>query len=96
MMTNDSPLVLIQLDRLQMLLNPVINKLETIEAKFLKKQQAPKGYYRNKELKALFGLSPNTILKYRESGDLPFTMMGEVYLYPITKINEILTNNSNY
>ena len=96
MMTNDSPLVLIQLDRLQMLLNPVINKLETIEAKLLKKQQTPKGYYRNKELKALFGLSPNTILKYRESGDIPFTMMGEVYLYPITKINEILTKNSNY
>ena len=96
MIQNESPLVLIQLDKLQSLLNPVINKLETIEAKLLKKQQAPKGYYRNKELKALFGLSPNTIIKYRDSGDIPFTMMGEVYLYPISKINEILTKNSNY
>ena len=96
MMQNESPTVLIKLDRLQSLFNPVINKLEAIENKLLKKLQAPKGYYRNKELKALFGLSPNTIIKYRESGDIPFTMIGELYLYPISKINEILTKNSNY
>ena len=96
MMQNESPLVLIQFDKLQSLLNPVINKLEAIETKLFKKQQAPKGYYRNKELKALFGLSPNTIVKYRESGVIPFTMIGELYLYPISKIDEILTKNSNY
>lgn len=96
MMQKESPVVLIQLDKLQTLLNPVISKLEAIEIKLLKKQQAPKGYYRNKELKALFGLSPNTIVKYRESGDIPFTMIGELYLYPISKIDEILTKNSNY
>lgn len=96
MMQNEPPTVLIKLDRLQSLFNPVINKLEAIENKLHKKLQAPKGYYRNKELKALFGLSSNTIIKYRESGDIPFTMMGEVYLYPISKIDEILTKNSNY
>lgn len=96
MMHNESPLVLIQLDKLQSLLNPVINKLEAIETKLLKKQQAPKGYYRNKELKEFFGISSNTIVKYRETGDIPFTMMGEVYLYPIAKIDELLTKNSNY
>jgi len=96
MMQNESPLVLIQLDKLQTLLNPVISKLESIETKLLKKQQAPKGYYRNKELKELFGLSPNTVIKYRKEGSIPFTMMGDIYLYPISKIDEILTKNSNY
>jgi hypothetical protein len=95
-MTNESPLVLIQLDKLQSLLNPVINKLEIIEAKLHKKQPAPRGYYRNKELRELFGLSPNTIIKYRNNRVIPFTMMGDLYLYPIAKIDELLTNNSNY
>ncbi|QXP58433.1 helix-turn-helix domain-containing protein [Olleya sp. HaHaR_3_96] len=96
MMQKESPVVLIQLDKLQSLFNPVINKLEEIETKLIKKQQASKGYYRNKELKEFFGISSNTIVKYRESGDIPFTMMGDIYLYPISKINELLTKNANY
>ena len=96
MMNNETQLVFFPIEKLQSLLTPVINKLETIESKLLKKEKAPKGYYRNKELKELFGLSPNTIITYRQTGKIPFTMIGEIYLYPISKINEELKKNSNY
>jgi hypothetical protein len=52
-----------------------------------------KGYYRNKDLKEMFGFSNNTIIKYREHGILPFTMLGDVYLYEIEVIHAILLNN---
>ena len=96
MMQNETPLVLIQLDRLQSLINPVINKLDIIEKRITKKQPNTKGYYRNKDLKDKFGLSPNTIIKYRENNTIPYTTIGDVYLYPISKIDEILNKNSNY
>lgn len=96
MMHNESQLVLVQFEKLQSLLNPVLNKLETLEKGILKKQNAPKGYFRNRDLKNKFGLSPNTVIKYRKNSTIPFTMIGDVYLYPIVKIDELLTKNSNY
>lgn len=94
---NDSHLVLLSIDKLQGLLNPVLDKLVVIERNLNKKATEHKvGYYRNKDLKDKFGLSPNTIIKYRESGIIPFTMIGEVYLYPIKQIDDILKMNSNW
>jgi hypothetical protein len=94
---NQSQLVLVSVDKLESLLNPLLNKLDFIEKNLNKKITSPKrGYYRNKDLKDKFGLSPNTIIKYRESGVIPYTIMGELYLYPINEINDLLERNSNW
>lgn len=52
-------------------------------------------YYRNDDLKKIFGLSSNTIVKYRRTGILPFTMMGEIFLYDAAKVDKILKENSD-
>lgn len=94
---NNSQLVLLSTDKLKSLLNPVFNKLEDIDKKLNKKTSTHNiAYYRNKDLKENFGLSPNTIIKYRELGIIPFTTIGDVYLYPITQLNEVLERNSNW
>lgn len=51
-------------------------------------------YYRNSDLKEMFGLSNNTIIKYRETGTLPYTRIGDVYLYEVKMIEQILKNNN--
>jgi hypothetical protein len=81
---------------IQMLLEPIYERLSNIEAslKNQKEKVKTKGYYRNADLKTLFGLSPNTIIKYRETGILPFTRLGDVYLYEVNLIEAILRNNS--
>jgi len=56
----------------------------------------PKKYYRNKNLKDLFGLSDNTIISYRDNNTIPFTKIGEIYYYPIDEIDKLLQKNSNY
>lgn len=93
---SNSQILLVSIDKLESLLNPVLNKLVAIEKNLNKKTTTSKrGYYRNKDLKVKFGLSPNTIIKYRESGIIPFTIIGEVYLYPINQFHNILETNSN-
>ena len=81
---------------IQMLLEPIYVRLSNIEAslKNQKEKGKTKGFYRNSDLKALFGLSPNTILKYRDTGILPFTTLGDIYLYDVSLIEAILRNNS--
>lgn len=81
---------------IQMLLEPIYQRLSNIEAslKNQKEKGKTKGYYRNSDLKALFGLSPNTIIKYRDTGILPFTTLGDIYLYEVSLIEAILRNNS--
>lgn len=81
--------------------NKSITHLENILFKILEKLEdrerpSPSKYYRNKDLKSLFGLSPNTIIKYREEGNLPFTLLGEIYLYPINEVDKKLKKNANY
>ena len=81
---------------IQMLLEPIYVRLSNIEAslKNQKEKGKTKGFYRNSDLKALFGLSPNTIIKYRDTGILPFTTLGDIYLYDVSLIEAILRNNS--
>lgn len=76
------------------LLEPLYAKLDTIDLK-IKGQQAKtqKKFYRNEDLKKIFGLSNNTIIKYRQTGILPFTKLGDIYLYDVGKIDEILKSN---
>lgn len=74
---------------------PIIRLLEEIKSKFDTIRQ-PKKYYRNNDLKELFGLSDNTILSYRDKNILPFSRMGEIYYYPIAEIDNLLSKNSNF
>jgi hypothetical protein len=96
MENSNSQLVLVSTSKLESLLGPVLNRLDIIES-ILNKKTSPtkKDYYRNKDLKEKFGLSHNTVIKYRETGIIPFTMIGEVYLYPIKQLDIILQANSN-
>jgi hypothetical protein len=74
---------------------PVIKLLEELKTKF-NSIEPPKRYYRNKHLKSYFGLSDNTIISYRDKNLLPFTKIGEIYYYPISEIENILNQNSNF
>ncbi len=74
---------------------PVINLLEEIKSKFDKIKQ-PKKFYRNSDLKEQFGLSDNTICTYRDKNILPFSRIGEIYYYPISDIDNLLSKNSNF
>ena len=96
MQTQNEELRIPTVRNIQMLLEPIYERLSNIEAslKSQKEKSKPNGYYRNSDLKALFGLSPNTIIKYRETGIFPFTRLGDVYLYEISSIEAILSNNS--
>lgn len=53
-------------------------------------------YYRNKDLKRIFGFSDNTIVNYRDLNIIPFTKIGEIYFYPTKEIDLLMSNNSNY
>ncbi|MGZ0014826.1 helix-turn-helix domain-containing protein [Yeosuana sp. AK3] len=75
---------------------PIINLLEKLNSKIDNNIKPPKKHYRNKDLKQLFGLSDNTIISYRDNNILPFTKLGEIFFYPIDKIDDILNKNSNY
>jgi hypothetical protein len=97
MENRNSQLQQLSTDKFESLLIPIINKLDIIEKKLNKKSNTQNvSYYRNKDLKDNFGLSPNTIIKYRETGLIPYTTIGDIYLYPIKLINEILKENSNW
>jgi hypothetical protein len=75
---------------LESLLYKILDKLE------LREDISSKKYYRNKDLKVLFGLSPNTISKYRDEGQLPYTLLGEIYLYPVNEVDKRLNKNASY
>jgi hypothetical protein len=97
MENNNSQLVLLSAEKLESILYPLINKLNSIEEKLKKeKVKHEDAYYRNTDLKAKFGMSSNTIIKYRESGIIPYTMIGELYLYPKAQFDNLLKKNSNW
>lgn len=80
---------------IRLLLEPINEKLAIIE-QCLKKSPQNKNqqlFYRNNDLKQLFGLCNNTIIKYRETGVIPFTRLGDIYLYDVKLIHEVLDNN---
>lgn len=77
------------LDPLYKLMEEILQLLRNDRGRALPK------YYRNEDLKKIFGLSGNTIVKYRRTGILPFTMMGDIFLYDAAKIDKILRENSD-
>jgi len=74
------------------LLDPLYIKLEKIDAIISSNGLKPR-YYRNEDLKRIFGLSSNTIIKYRQTGILPYTKLGDIFLYEARKIDKILHDN---
>ena len=94
-MENFNELIIPSVRSIQILLEPIYERLANIESSLKSKPQKgiSKIYYRNADLKDIFGLSSNTIIKYRDTGILPFTMLGEIYLYDIASIESILNNN---
>jgi len=94
-MRNSEEIMIPSVRSIQLLLEPIYERLANIESSLKSKPQKaiPMKYYRNADLKAIFGLSSNTIIKYRDTGILPYTRLGEVYLYDIASIESILYNN---
>lgn len=89
-------IVIPTLKAIENLLEPIILKLDhlaSIKSKNASNANSNK-YYRNSDLKNLFGLSANTIIKYRETGVLPYTKLGELYLYDVKAIDAILKENT--
>lgn len=79
---------------LEKMLVPLFGKLEAIDSKIkIQQSKSTLKYYRNEDLKKMFGLSNNTIIKYRQTGILPYTKLGDVYLYEASKIEKILIEN---
>jgi len=77
------------------ILLPLQNSISEINSK-IDSLKPPKKYYRNKQLKVIFGISDNTIIEYRDKNIIPFTFIGNIFYYPADKIDEILQKNSNY
>jgi hypothetical protein len=82
---------------IQLLLEPIVIKLQNLENEVQKlpKKALPSKYYRARDLKELFGLTNNTIIKYRNDGILPYTLLGGVYLYDAKAIDEMLEQNKS-
>jgi hypothetical protein len=81
---------------IKLLIEPIFDRLKNIELAINSKQikeNGSKKYYRNADLKKYFGISPNTIIKYRDTGVIPYTRLGDVYLYEVATIERILDNN---
>lgn len=81
--------------RVEQLIEPVLLRLETIDSKISQGKVLRPEYYRNEDLKKMFGLSNNTIVKYRQTGILPYTKLGDIFLYDSGKIDKILKSNGS-
>ncbi|MGE6353983.1 helix-turn-helix domain-containing protein [Flavobacterium sp. NPDC079362] len=77
------------------LIEPVLARMETIDSKISQGKVLRPEYYRNEDLKKMFGLSNNTIIKYRQTGILPYTKLGDIFLYDSGKIDKILRSNES-
>jgi hypothetical protein len=95
MITTTEELIIPTLGSIKKLLEPIYLRLEKIDTSIQTQNSInqPKKYYRNQDLKKIFGLSSNTIIKYREVGVLPYTKLGDIFLYEIKNIDKILSTN---
>ncbi len=91
----EQEIVIPTIGSIKKLLEPIYFRLDNIDSNIKNQVSKPesKKYYRNQDLKVIFGLSSNTIIKYRETGLLPYTKLGDIFLYEIDKIGKILASN---
>lgn len=75
------------------LIASLMARLEAIDSKISQGKTLRPEYYRNEDLKKIFGLSNNTIIKYRQTGILPYTKLGDIFLYDSGKIDKMLKSN---
>lgn len=85
------------LEGIKTLIEPLYERMQNFESELQKmpKKRPMSKYYRAKDLKELFGLTNNTIIKYRDNGILPYTLLGGVYLYDAKAIDEMLEQNKS-
>lgn len=83
---------LITKNELTYVIQPIITEIRDLKLELQKRNKSK--YFRNKDLKENFGISPNTIVEYRDSGIIPYTYLGGIFLYPVDKIEKILLKNS--
>jgi hypothetical protein len=76
------------------LLLPLARKVDELSA-ISNKKTPTKQYYRNKDLKNIYGLSDNTIKGYRDKNIIPYTWIGAIPFYPVAEFNIMLSQNSN-
>jgi len=76
--------------------NKIISELNSLKKQLNLTNRSEIKFYRNKDLKSVFGLSDNTIYEYREKGIIPYTKLGEIFYYPVQELNRILDSNSNF
>ena len=92
---NQQEIIIPTVGNIKKLLESIYLRLENIDLT-IKNQVSKtdnKKYYRNQDLKSIFGLSNNTIIKYRENGILPFTKLGDIFFYDVKTIDKILILN---
>lgn len=96
MNNNEKEIKIPTVETIKHLLNPIYERLDQIKTQVLagNSDKMASKYYRNKDLKRIFNLSNNTIVKYRETGILPYTKLGDIYLYEAKSIYIILKKNS--
>jgi hypothetical protein len=92
---NEITLNIPSIDSIKELIAPLLNEVKDIKG-IINTLQLENQYYRNKDLKTKFGMSDKTIQNYREQNLIPFTKIGDLYFYPVSKFNEIFIANSNY
>jgi len=75
-------------------ISPIL--IELSELKSYISNLPPKQYYRNKDLKEIYGLSDNTIKEYRDRNIIPYTWIGTIPFYPVSDFNLMIKRNSNF
>ena len=81
--------------RVEQLIGSLLLRLETIDSNISQGKVSRSEYYRNGDLKKMFGLSNNTIIKYWQTGILPYIKLGDIFLYDSGKIDKILRSNES-
>ncbi|WP_033960437.1 DNA-binding protein [Psychroserpens jangbogonensis] len=96
MMEHQKEIRIPTVESIRLLLQPIYQRLADIQSKMSNEivQKSTQKYYRNGDLKNIFNLSNNTIVKYRETGVIPYTKMGDIYLYEVKAIDTIIKENS--
>ena len=92
---NEISLNIPTIDSIKELMVPIVNEIISLKG-VIKTPQLDNQFYRNKDLKTKFGFSDKTIQAYRESNTIPFTKIGDIYFYPVSKFDELSIANSNY